>query len=101
MHEHYGKARAQTVDDVTWISEMAQLGFALLTADTRIVSNSNETHAITAAGAVVFILPKGDMTSEQMAERFNSHRAAIDDWAQKPGPAAYAAFPKNISLVFP
>lgn len=101
MHEHYGKGRAQTVDDVTWISELTQLGFALLTADTRIIRNSIETQAISEARAIVFILPTGDMTAEQMAERFDSHRAAIDDRAQKPGPAAYALFPGNVSLVFP
>lgn len=101
MHEHYGKGRAQNVDDVTWISELTQLGFALLTADTRIVRNSIETQAIFEARAIVFILPQGDMTSEQMAARFDSHRVAIDDKAQRPGPAGFVVFPGNVSLVFP
>ena len=101
MREHYGKGRSQSVDDVTWILEMTRLGFALLTADARIVRNSIETDAISAAKAIVFILPKGDMTSEQMAKRFDSHRGAIDDRAKKPGPAGYALFPGSVSRVFP
>lgn len=62
MHEQYGRAHAQTVDDVTWITEMTAEGHALLTADTRIVRNILEARAIEEAGAVVLILPKGDIT---------------------------------------
>lgn len=101
MHEHYGKARAQIVDDVTWITEMTGLGFTLLTSDARIVSNIIEARAIEAAGAVVFILPKGDMTSDQMAQRFDSQRAAIDARAAGPAPAAYAVYARTLSQVFP
>lgn len=101
MHEHYGKGRAQTVDDMTWITEMTQLGFALLTSGARIVTNLLEARAIADAGAIVFILPKRDMTSGQMATRYDSRRASIDERARQPGPAAYAVYPRNISLAFP
>jgi hypothetical protein len=101
MHEHYGKARAQTVDDVTWIREMSAKGFAVMTSDARIVRNLIEAKAITDARAVVFILPKGDMTSDQMAERYDSHRAAIDERAGLPGPAAFAVYQRIVSQVFP
>jgi hypothetical protein len=101
MHEHYGKARAQTVDDVTWINELSVQGFALLTSDARIVRNRIEANAIKDASAVVFILPKGDMTSDQMAKRYDSHRVAIDERAELPGPAAFAVYERIVSRVFP
>jgi PIN like domain len=101
MHEHYGRFRAQTVDDVTWITEMTAQGHALLTADARIVRNILEARAIQEAGAVVFILPKGDMTSAQMAERFDANRDGMDDRVNTVRPAAYAIYAHTISLVFP
>lgn len=101
MHEHYGRVRAQTVDDVTWIAEMTAQGHSLLTADARIVRNILEARAIEEAGAVVFILPKGDMTAEQMAERYDSNRDAIDERAFGVRPAAYAVYARTVSRVFP
>jgi hypothetical protein len=101
MHEHYGRTRAQSVDDVTWITELAGLGCPLLTADARIVSNIIEARAIDDSAAVVFILPKGDMTAEEMATRFDRHRAAIDLRAERPGPAAFAVYPSALSQVHP
>jgi PIN like domain len=101
MHEHYGKASAQTVDDVIWIGELSAQGFALLTSDARIVRNKIEANAIVEAGAVVFMLPKGDMTSDEMARRFEIHRPAIDFRAALGGPAGYALYERIVSQVFP
>ena len=101
MHEHYGKARAQTVDDVTWITELTSEGFALMTADARIVRNIIEATAIMEARAVVFMLPKGDMTSDEMAQRFDAHRATIDAKVERGGPAGYAVYERIVSEVFP
>lgn len=101
MHEHYGKSLAQTVDDVTWITDMTRLGHSLLTADTRIVKNFIEARAIEEAGAIVFILPKGNMTSEEMAERYEAHRLGIDERSLASRPAAYVVYPHVISQVLP
>jgi hypothetical protein len=101
MHEHYGKARAQIVDDVTWIAELTSQGFALLTSDARIVRNTIEANAITMARAVVFMIPKGDMTSDEMAQRFDVHRATIDAKVERGGPAGYAVYERVVSQVFP
>jgi hypothetical protein len=101
MHEHYGKARSQTVDDVTWIGELSAQGFALLTSDARIVRNIIEANAIVEYRAVVFMLPKGDMTSDEMARRFETHRSTIDARTQLGGPAGYAVYERIVSRVFP
>lgn len=101
MHEHYGQVRAQSVDDVTWIAELTAEGHSLMTADARIVRNILEARAVEEASAVVFILPKGDMTAEQMAERYDSNRDAIDERALGTRPAAYAVYARSVSRVFP
>jgi len=101
MHEHYGKTRAQSVDDTTWITELTELGFALLTADARIVSNLIEAKAIEASKARVFIIPKGNMTSAEMAARYIAHRSAIDAHAAGIGPVAFAVYARSLSRVFP
>lgn len=80
---------------------MTGLGFALLTADSRIVRNVIEARAIEEAGAIVFIIPTGRVRGEEMAERFDANRSAIDERSQGPRPAAYAVYSRRISRVFP
>jgi hypothetical protein len=101
MRERYGNAVAQRLDDVTWITEMSAEGFVLLTADSRIVRNELEAVAILEANAVVFMLPTGNLTGEEMAARFLHHQDAIEREATSSGPAGFAVYANRLSRVFP
>ncbi len=101
MHEYYGKSRAQRVEDVEWIREMTEQGFALLSADHRILVNPLEQEAVSAAGARAFVLPNGNMTGAEQAARFERHRANIDAKASVPGPAGFVVYENYLSRVYP
>lgn len=56
--------------DVEWLQEVSQRGWVVLTKDKKIESRPLEVEAIAHAGAKVFILVSGNLTSQQMAKIF-------------------------------
>lgn len=101
MHDQYGKRTAERLADVVWISEMTTAGHALLTMDTRIFRNQLEASAVVDSSAVVFAIPTGQLTSEQITGRLLANQDAIFVAADANGPAGYAVYETRISHVFP
>ena len=56
--------------DTDWLPSVTEMGWVVLTKDTRINSRPLEIEAVARAGARVFILASGNLTSQQMAEIF-------------------------------
>lgn len=56
--------------DIEWLQAVSQRGWVVLTKDKKIESRPLEVEAIAHAGARVFILVSGNLTSQQMAKLF-------------------------------
>jgi hypothetical protein len=101
MSEVYGRRPGERVDDVTWITEMTSRGYALITSDSAITQNAIERQAILDCGAIVFIIPNGEITAEDVIERILTNARAINIAAEGVGPAGFAIYPFRISRVIP
>ncbi len=51
-------------------------------------------------GARLFCVPRADLTSAQLAERFISNWPAIVEAAMDPGPYIYGVYPHGLGRVF-
>jgi hypothetical protein len=77
LAEHYGVPADQQVADTEWIQEAAKQGWPILMKDKRIRHRRVEIDAVVAHRARCFVITRGDLTSEEMANRFISNKLAI------------------------
>jgi hypothetical protein len=101
MAEHYGEQAGQRVADVDWIAETAQRGWLAFNKDAAIRRNQAEANAVMDSGARLFCVPRADLTSAQLAERFIRNWPAIVEAALDSGPYIYGVYPHEIRRLLP
>jgi hypothetical protein len=99
MAEVYGEQGAQNLTgDSLWIEEIAAQGLVILSKDNRSLCGLHRAD-IEEHGAKVFILPKQNLSGEEMAARFIKHRFKIAQRAMKRGPMIYRLYPDRLDKV--
>lgn len=96
LAEHYGIPADETIEDVAWLADTAQLGLVVLAKDARIRRRPAERTAISDHGARCFYYARADLLAGDSAARFLQNRAAIERACAEPGPFAYAIHPTRI-----
>jgi hypothetical protein len=93
---------ADDADDQTWISEVGQRGWVVLTKDKAISRRPVELHAVKTARVRMFTLATGDMTGEQMAGVFVANRLKMGRFIKKhPPPFIARVSSTGVVSVFP
>ena len=101
LAEHYGVPADEQVADTDWIEEAAKRGWPILMKDKRIRHRPAEITAVTEHKARCFVIPRGDLPSADMAQRFITNKSAILTAAVEPGPYIYSVQRDRISRLHP
>lgn len=101
LAEHYGVPADQQIADTEWIQEAANQGWPILMKDKRIRHRRAEIDAVVAHKARCFVITRGDLTSEEMANRFISNKLAIFKAAVVRGPYIYSVQIDRLSRLYP
>jgi predicted nuclease of predicted toxin-antitoxin system len=80
----------QAAPDTVWLSDVAQKGWIILTADQRIAHRRLEKLAVEQSQAKVFILVSGNLSGLEMAEVFVKAVASMKKFASS-SPAPFLA----------
>lgn len=100
MRQRYGEVSAQQLADIEWISDAADLGDVLLTADKAIARRPLEALAVIQAQARVFALGSNQITGSQSAARLVEHEHAIFRRArERPGPYVVSVTGSGLQVV--
>lgn len=70
LAEHYGRPADESAADVTWLEEASRHGWAVLMKDERIPRRPAEKAMLVGAAVRCFVITRGDLRAEQMAQRF-------------------------------
>ncbi len=93
---------ADDADDQTWISEVGQRGWVVLTKDKAISRRPLELRAVETARVRMFTLATGNMTGEQMAKVFAAQRLSMGRMIKKcPPPFIARVSATGVVLVYP
>jgi len=90
LAEHYGSPADESVADETWLEEAGRRGWAVLMKDERIRRRPAEKAMLLRAAVRCFVITRGDLRAEQMAQRFLANLAAMERACAEPGPFIYA-----------
>jgi len=90
LAEFYGVPKDETVEDITWLADAGNRGWAVFMKDARIRFNSAEQAAVMAHGVQCFCLARGGIRAEEMAGRFLMNLPAITAACGTPGSFIYA-----------
>lgn len=90
LTEHYGRPAGESVGDVDWLTEAGGRGWVVLMKDERIWRRAVEKAALVNAGVRAFVITRGDLSAEQMAQRFLANIEAIAAACVEPGPLVFA-----------
>lgn len=101
LAEHYGTPGDERVADVEWIHDAATRGWPVLMKDKRIRYRRAEIDAVARHRAQCFVITRGDLTSDQMADRFLASERAILAAVAAPGPYIYAVQSDRLDRVYP
>ena len=97
LDEYYGDSEGQSVKDETWLQMAGENGWPVLTADTRIRYRASEKEALIDSKVRLFVLPsKKDLTADEEAERFITHKNAIENKCAKEGPFVISVTQKGL-----
>jgi hypothetical protein len=86
----------QRVSDETWLRDAGKRGEVILMKDKLIRKRVPEIAAMRRFNAKCFCLTSGNLTGQQMTERFIENRSRIEEAALGPGPFIYAVRSKDI-----
>lgn len=97
LAEHYGVPADEDIEDVEWLELVGTRGWAALMKDAEVRRRPSEKRAIIAHRVRAFCLSGGNLTAEQMSERYLRALSAMtracvyDD-----GPSIYAVHADRI-----
>jgi predicted nuclease of predicted toxin-antitoxin system len=80
VHDDYF---AQDAHDDTWLREVGQRGWVVLTKDTRIRLRHTELAALVGGRVRAFVLTRGDLTGEEMARILVSALPRISTFCER------------------
>ena len=93
---------ADDADDETWISDVGQRGWVVLTKDKAIRTRPVELRAVEAAKVRVFNLSGGNLTGAEMARIFVDNRLKIGRFIKNhPAPFIARVSASGVALVYP
>lgn len=101
LAEHYGIPADEQVADTEWIEEAAKHGWLILMKDKRIRHRRAEIAAVTEHQARCSVIPRGDLPSADIVQRFITNKTAILTAAAQPGPYIYSVQSDRISRLYP
>jgi hypothetical protein len=86
LAEHYGRPADESVSDVEWLAEAGRRDWVVLMKDERIRRRAGEKEVLMRARLRCFVITRGDLRAEQMAQRFLANLAAMEHACAEPGP---------------
>jgi len=101
LAEHYGTPADEQIADVQWIHDAATHGWPILIKDKRIRYRRAEIDAVVQHEAQCFVITRGDLTSAEMADRFQVGKRAIYEAVDGPGPYIYAVHSVRLGAAVP
>ena len=91
----YGEARAQSLDDLDWIPEIAARDWAIFSKDTGLTTDP-ERAKIIECSARVFLVPDTQARAATLIQRYVDNRFRIALRARKPGPYICRVRPRRL-----
>lgn len=101
LAEHYGMPADEQISDTQWIRDVAARGWPILMKDKRIRYRRAEIDMVIEHQAQCFVITRGDLTSDEMAERFLANKRAIFAAIALPGPYIYAVQSDRLDQLHP
>ena len=101
LAEHYGTPADEQIADVQWIHDAATRGWPVLMKDKRIRYRRAEIDAVVQHQAQCFVITRGNLTSTEMADRFQASKRAIYQAVNGSGPYIYAVHSDRLELIYP
>ena len=101
LAEHYGTPADEQIADVQWIRDAATHGWPILMKDKRIRYRRAEIDAVVQHRAQCFVITRGNLTSAEIADRFQASKRAIYDAIYGSGPYIYAVHSDRPELLYP
>jgi hypothetical protein len=96
MRDHYGEQQAQRVQDVDWITLVAQRNWIGFHKDDHIRRNTVERQTVIGVAARMFCISNAEITAHDAANRYVTNFRAIAAAARLPGPFIYTVHPRRI-----
>jgi hypothetical protein len=96
LAEHYGIPQDETVEDVTWLKEVAARGWVAVGKDERIRRRPAERAAVRRHGARCFYFTRGDLPADTYVERILNNLDAMARACAEDGPFIYVVHPNRI-----
>lgn len=97
MRDHYGQRDAQFVSDVEWIRDAHENGWAVLTANPKILSTPHEIDLIEELGVRVFCLASAQHNRETRGLVVGRHLLTIQRRWVRNGPVFWRLDPARIT----
>lgn len=88
QHDIHPQMQMPQVDDVWWIEEVTNAGYAVRTCDLAIVSTEIELEAVRRVGARIVGFANAQYTNWQMLRALTTHWEAIEEHLNRGGPLA-------------
>lgn len=92
LEDVYGRKGAEQAPDTQWIEDAATHGYAVFTANPRILQVKHEREAIETHGTKVFCIAKPNGTRETRAYIYGRHILSILRRMKKPGPCFWRLY---------
>lgn len=96
LAEHYGVPADETVSDPEWLELAGTSGWIVFMKDERIRYRPAERWAVKRYGVRCFCLTSGNLTGEQMAQRFLDNLDGIVTACAGAGPFIYAVHARRL-----
>lgn len=101
LTEIYGEQRAQTIEDLEWISLAAERDLVVFCKDDHIRRRPAERQSLLDGNVRVFCLTNARLTFAEQASYFVSNRFRIFQACRKPGPYVYGVYRDHITRLWP
>lgn len=90
LAERYGMPGDERIADETWLRDAGKLDDIVLMKDGRIRRRRPEIEAVRRFKVRCFCLSNGNLSSQEMVDRFTINRHRIEEASSEPGPFIYA-----------
>lgn len=100
IRDVYGEARSRVVEDVEWISYVAEHGLVALTNDLHISRNPLERMRVVEAGARLVAMG-GNLTGARMVDLLVEHISRVEREARKHAPGIWRLSNEGLRRILP
>lgn len=97
----YGEARAQELDDETWLEEAGPQDWVVLMKDAAIRRRPTEREALSRAGIRAFCLTNANLRGVEQTARIVDNLERIIRQAETPGPYIYGVYADHLERLWP